>query len=56
MYPIVPDIKHYPNESGRDLFVSLMEMGLAGAWMKFVLHHTFIWKFKGNLGWKIIPE
>jgi len=56
MYPIVPDMKHYPNESGRDLFVSLMEMGLAGAWMKFVLHHTFIWKFKGNLGWKIIPE
>ena len=56
MYPIVPDVKRYPNESGRDLFVSLMEMGLAGAWMKFVLHHTFIWKFKGNLGWQIIPE
>ncbi len=56
MHPIVPDLKRYPNETGRDLFVSLMEIGLAGAWMKFVLHHTFIWKFKGLPGWKIIPE
>lgn len=56
IHPIVPDMKRYPNESGRDLFVSLMEMGLAGAWMKFVLHHTFIWKFKANIGWQIIPE
>jgi hypothetical protein len=31
-------------------------MGLSGAWMKFMLHFTFIWKFKGNFGWKLIPE
>jgi sulfide:quinone oxidoreductase len=56
MYPVVPDLKRFPTESGRDMFTSEMEMGLAGAWMKFVLHHTFIWKFKANLGWQIIPE
>jgi len=56
MYPVVPDVKRFPTESGRDLFVSLMEMGAAGAWMKFMLHYTFIWKFKGLPGWKIIPE
>ena len=31
-------------------------MGLSDAWMKFMLHYTFIWKFKGNSGWKLIPE
>jgi sulfide:quinone oxidoreductase len=56
MYPVVPDKKRYASTNGRDLFVSIMEMGLAGAWMKFMLHHTFIWKFKGLPGWKIIPE
>lgn len=56
MYPVVPDNRRFPNESGRDLFVTHMEMGLAGAWMKRMLHTTFIHKFKGNIGWKIIPE
>ena len=56
MYPVVPDKKHYVGSSGRDLSVSILEMGLAGAWMKFMLHHTFIWKFKALPGWKIIPE
>ncbi len=56
MRPVVPDRKKYPNEYGRDLFISHLEMGLSGAWMKFMLHYTFIWKFKGNLGWKLIPE
>lgn len=55
IYPVVPDIKRFPNEADRDLFVSHMEMGIAGAWMKFMLHYTFIWKFKGLPGWKIIP-
>lgn len=53
--PIVPDFKKYP-ETGRDIFASTMEMGLAGAWMKRMLHTTFIYKLKGNPGWKIIPE
>ena len=56
IYPVVPDMRRFPNEQGRDLFVTHMEMGLAGAWMKRMLHTTFIHKFKGNFGWKIIPE
>ena len=56
MRPVVPDRKQYKNEYGRDLFISHLEMGLSGAWMKFMLHHTFIWKFKALLGWKLIPE
>ena len=56
MRPVVPDRKKYPNEFGRDLFVSHLEMGLSGAWMKFMLHHTFIWKFKAMPGWTLIPE
>ncbi|MGD8399101.1 MAG: FAD-dependent oxidoreductase [Anaerolineae bacterium] len=56
IHPVVPDPKRFPEGNGRDLSVSHMEMGLAGAWMKRVLHSTFIWKFKGNPGWKIIPE
>ena len=56
MHPVVPDEKRFPNESGRDLFVNHMEMGVAGAWMKFMLHYTFMWKFKALPGWKIIPE
>jgi len=31
-------------------------MGVSGAWMKFMLHHTFLWKFKARPGWTIIPE
>jgi sulfide:quinone oxidoreductase len=56
MRPVVPDRRKYQNEYGRDLFTSHLEMGLSGAWMKFMLHHTFIWKFKANFGWKLIPE
>lgn len=56
MRPVVPDHKKYPNEYGRDLFVSHLEMGLSGAWMKFLLHHTFMWKFKARPGWTLIPE
>ncbi len=56
MYPVVPDFRRYPNEAGRDLFVTHMERGLAGAWMKRMIHTTFMWKFKGRIGWSIIPE
>ena len=56
IYPVVPDMRRYPNEQGRDLFVTHMEMGLAGAWMKRVIHTTFMYKFKALPGWKIIPE
>ena len=56
MRPVVPDRKKYNNPYGRDLFVSHLEMGLSGAWMKYMLHYTFMWKFKGKFGWKLIPE
>ena len=56
IHPVVPDMRRYPNEGGRDLFTTHMEMGLSGAWMKRMLHDTFIWKLKGLPGWKIIPE
>jgi len=56
IYPVVPDMKRYPNEEGRDLFVSHMEMGVSGAWMKRMIHETFIWKLRGLPGWQIIPE
>ncbi len=56
IYPVVPDYRTYPNEEGRDLFVTHMEMGLSGAWMKRMIHHTFLHKLQGKIGWKIIPE
>ncbi len=56
VYPVVPDFRRYPNEEGRDLFVTHMEMGLSGAWMKALIHYTFMYKFHGYPGWRIIPE
>ncbi len=56
IYPVVPDYRTYPNEEGRDLFVTHMEMGLSGAWMKRMIHHTFIHKLQARIGWSIIPE
>lgn len=56
MYPVVPDHRRYPNEAGRDLFVTHMEMGVSGAWMKRMLHTTFMHKYQGRIGWQIIPE
>lgn len=56
IYPVVPDQRRFPNEAGRDLQVTHMEMGLAGAWMKRMIHETFMWKLQGRPGWTIIPE
>lgn len=56
MYPVVPDHRRYPNGTGRDLFVTHMELGTSGAWMKRMVHETFMHKFKARPGWKIIPE
>lgn len=55
MYPTAPDYERYP-EYGRDLSVTSMEVGLAGAWIKRSLHTMFIYKMKGNFGWSFIPE
>jgi sulfide:quinone oxidoreductase len=56
IYPVVPNHRKYPNEHGRDRFVTHLEMGLAGAWMKRMIHSTFIHKLQGRPGWKLIPE
>ncbi len=56
IYPVVPDPRTYPNEQGRDMFVTDMEMGLAGAWMKRMIHSTFMHKLQGRIGWKFVPE
>jgi len=56
IYPVVPDMQRFPNEEGRDLFVTHMELGTSGAWMKRMIHETFMYKFNGRIGWSVIPE
>ncbi len=55
MYPVVPDYIQYPNtgRSGKDTFG---EIGLAGHWIKLLLHYMFIYKAKARFGWFLIPE
>ncbi len=55
MYPIVPDRDQFP-EYGRSLTETTGEIGLAGHWVKRLLHHMFIYKAKGRRGWSFIPE
>jgi sulfide:quinone oxidoreductase len=55
MNPVVPDRKAYP-ETGRDVKTTSGEIGLAGHWMKHLLHHLFIYKAKARPFWFIIPE
>lgn len=54
MMPVVPDYSRYP--TGRDLKDTRGEIGLSGHWVKYMLHHLFIHKAKGRLGWQFIPE
>jgi sulfide:quinone oxidoreductase len=55
MYPIIPDYNKYP-DYGRDLNGTFGEIGLAGHWVKHLLHYAFIWKAKMKPFWSIIPE
>ena len=55
MFPIVPDYEKYP-EYGRDLHITFGEIGLAGHWIKRILHHMFLYKAKARPGWWLIPE
>jgi sulfide:quinone oxidoreductase len=55
MFPIVPDYTRFPGH-GRDLRFTFGEIGLGAHWIKRFLHHAFIWKAKGKLGWQLIPE
>ena len=55
VFPIVPDFERYP-EYGRDLSQTFGEIGLAGHWIKILLHHLFIYKARLRPGWSLIPE
>ena len=55
VFPIVPDYERFP-EYGRDLHHTFGEIGLAGHWIKILLHHLFIWKAKMRPFWSLIPE
>ncbi len=55
VYPVVPDFEKYPG-TGRDTDYTFGEIGLAGHWIKHILHHLFIWKAKLKAGWTLIPE
>ncbi len=55
VYPIVPDYQRYP-EYGRDEAYTSGEIGLAGHWIKILLHHMFLYKARLRPGWSLIPE
>ena len=55
VYPVVPDFETYPG-TGRDTEYTFGEIGLAGHWIKHILHHMFIYKAKLKPGWTLIPE
>ena len=51
--PVVPDYSLYP--TGRDLADTHAEIGLSGHWSKLLMHHLFLYKAQGRLGWQLIP-
>jgi sulfide:quinone oxidoreductase len=53
--PVARDFARYP-EYGRDLSLCDLEVGLAGAWTKRLLHSAFMWKLQAKPGWALIPE
>jgi sulfide:quinone oxidoreductase len=55
VFPIVPDWEKYP-EWGRDLGYTVGEIGLAGHWIKLLLHYLFLHKAKGYPFWWLLPE
>lgn len=55
MAPIVPDRERFPG-TGRNPSSTFGEIGLAGHWLKRLLHTMFIYKAKARPGWWLIPE
>ena len=55
MYPVVPDYARFPG-TGRSAIDTFGEIGLAGHWVKYMLHVMFIYKAKAYPGWHLIPE
>lgn len=55
VFPVVPDFQTYP-EHGRDDRLTFGEIGLAGHWMKYLLHHAFIYQARLRPGWSVMPD
>ncbi|MBS3737953.1 MAG: NAD(P)/FAD-dependent oxidoreductase, partial [Psychroflexus sp.] len=55
-FPIVPDNKKYAKTQGRKLGKTFGTIGLAGHWLKLLLHHAFIYKAKMKPFLWLIPE
>jgi sulfide:quinone oxidoreductase len=55
MFPVVPDYKRFPG-LGRDSRLTFGEIGVAGHWIKVILHFMFMYKAKAMPGWWLIPE
>jgi sulfide:quinone oxidoreductase len=55
VFPVVPDYETYP-DYGRDLNLTFGEIGLAGHWMKYILHHVFMYQAKLRPGWSVLPD
>ena len=55
VFPIVPYSERYP-AYGRDLAQTSGEIGLAGHWIKILLHHLFLHKARLRPGGSLIPE
>lgn len=55
VFPVVPDYETYP-EYGRDMSLTFGEIGLAGHWMKLLLHYVFMYQAKLRPGWSILPD
>ena len=55
VFPVVPDYEKYP-DYGRDIDLTFGEIGLAGHWMKSILHYTFIYQAKMLPGWSLLPD
>jgi len=55
VYPVVPDYEKYPG-TGRDTDYTFGEIGLAGHWIKHILHYMFVYKAQLKPGWTLIPE
>ncbi len=55
MVPTARDYQRFP-KYGRDVKLSELEIGLAGAWTKRAMHTAFMWKLQARPGWSLIPE
>ena len=55
MYPVVPDYDRFP-ATGRSTKDTFGEIGLAGHWIKYMLHVLFLYKAKARPFWYLIPE